>query len=95
MGCACRRLASRIDLGSGTGRSQAPGWRARRRGTLEPASRLAQELGLTEAAVRGRLRRMRQKFCDLVEELGLSHLRLPTEDDESEGESDDSVDTRG
>jgi hypothetical protein len=31
----------------------------------------------------------------LVEDQGLSHLRLPREDDESEDESGDSVDTSG
>ena len=59
------------------------------------AKTIANELELTEAAVRGRLKRMRAKFCELVEEQGLSHLRLPTEDDESEDESGDSVDTSG
>lgn len=47
------------------------------------------------AAVRGRLKRMRKKFCDLVDEQGLSHLRLPREDDEDDDESGDWVDTSG
>ncbi len=33
-------------------------------------------------AVRGRLERMRAEFCELVEEEGLSHLRLPEEERE-------------
>lgn len=61
----------------------------------EDAKTIAQELGLTEAAVRGRLKRMRKKFCDLVEEQGLSHLRLWTEEDEDEDESGDLLDASG
>lgn len=61
----------------------------------EDAKTIAQELELTESAVRGRLKRMRKKFCELVEEQGLSHLRLRTEDDEDEDESGDSFDTSG
>lgn len=61
----------------------------------EGAKTIAQELKLTEAAVRGRLKRMRSKFCDLVDEHGLSHLRRRTEDGESEDESGDSLDASG
>jgi DNA-directed RNA polymerase specialized sigma24 family protein len=48
----------------------------------EDAKTIAEELGITENAVRGRLKRMREKFCKLVEEEGLSELRLPVEEEE-------------
>jgi len=54
----------------------------------EDAKTIAEELNPSEAAVRGRLERMRKKFCDLVEERGLSHLRLRQEEREDSERSD-------
>lgn len=57
----------------------------------EDAKTIGEELRLSEAAVRGRLKRMRKKFCELVDEMGLSHLRLREEQEENPEESDEAV----
>ena len=54
----------------------------------EDAKTIAEELTLSEAAVRGRLERMRKKFCDLVEERALSHRRSRQEEREVSERSD-------
>jgi DNA-directed RNA polymerase specialized sigma24 family protein len=48
----------------------------------EATKAIAEELELSNEAVRGRLKRMRKRFCERVEEQGLSHLRLRTKDAE-------------
>jgi len=54
----------------------------------EDAKTIAEELTLSEAAVRGRLERMRKNLCDLVGPRGLSHLRSRQEEREESERSD-------